>query len=168
MISKLGWHIPNPGCIRQNLEVVVTGTSDNMKMIVATINSSPPSVAYISQWIGSALIQTMVCRLFGDKPSSEPMLVYRTLGTNVCEILIKTKNYSPICIWKYHLRNGGHSSKGIWVKQGDKLRINLATTVVPESDLKYVYWYVLSIFNTEYRIHSEICITSLFVLGNRR
>ena len=29
------------------------------------INSSPPSVAYMRQWIRSALIQIMACRLFG-------------------------------------------------------------------------------------------------------
>ena len=32
------------------------------------INSSPPSAAYIRQWIESALVQTMAYRLFGAKP----------------------------------------------------------------------------------------------------
>ena len=41
----------------------------------ATIfNSSPPIAAYMRQWIRSALIQIMACRLFGAKPLSSPML----------------------------------------------------------------------------------------------
>ena len=38
------------------------------------INSSPPSATYMSQWIGSALVRLMACRLFGAKPLSKPML----------------------------------------------------------------------------------------------
>ena len=40
------------------------------------INSSPPSAAYMHQWIGSALVQIMDCRLYGAKPLSEPVLGY--------------------------------------------------------------------------------------------
>ena len=32
------------------------------------VKSSPPSAAYMRQWIGSALIEIMACRLFGTKP----------------------------------------------------------------------------------------------------
>ena len=39
-------------------------------------NSSPPSAAYMRQWIGSALVQIMACRLIGTKPLSKPMLGY--------------------------------------------------------------------------------------------
>ena len=39
------------------------------------VNSSTPSAAYMRQWIGSALVQIMTCRLFGAKPLSTPMLV---------------------------------------------------------------------------------------------
>ena len=39
-------------------------------------NSSPPSAEYMRQWIGSALLQIMACRLFGTKPLSKPMLGY--------------------------------------------------------------------------------------------
>ena len=39
------------------------------------INSSPPSVAYMHHWSGSALVQIMACRLFGVKPLSKPMQV---------------------------------------------------------------------------------------------
>ena len=41
-----------------------------------TLNSSPPSAAYMHQLIGSSLVQIMVCRLFGTKPLSKPMLGY--------------------------------------------------------------------------------------------
>ena len=40
------------------------------------LNSSPPSDACIRQWIGSALVQIMACRLFGTKPLSKPMQSY--------------------------------------------------------------------------------------------
>ena len=39
-----------------------------------SINSFPPSAAYIREWIRSALVQIMVCRLFGTKPLSKPVL----------------------------------------------------------------------------------------------
>ena len=35
------------------------------------LNSSLPSVAYMRQWIGSALFQIMACRLFSAKPLSK-------------------------------------------------------------------------------------------------
>ena len=41
-----------------------------------TINSSPPSAAYMHQLIGSASVQIMACRLFGAKQLSKPMLGY--------------------------------------------------------------------------------------------
>ena len=37
------------------------------------INSSPPSDAYMRQWIGSALVQIMACCLFGTKLLFKPM-----------------------------------------------------------------------------------------------
>ena len=40
------------------------------------LNLSPPSAAYMHQWIGSALVQIMACRLFGAKPLPEPILAY--------------------------------------------------------------------------------------------
>ena len=43
-------------------------------------NSSPPSAAYLRQWIGSALVKIMACRLFGAKPS-KPILGYCQLDT---------------------------------------------------------------------------------------
>ena len=57
-------------------------------------NSSPPSATYMHQWIMSALVQIMACRLYGTKPLSKPMLGYCPLGTNFGEILIKIQNFS--------------------------------------------------------------------------
>ena len=35
-----------------------------------------PSAAYMHEWIGSAMVQTVACRLFGAKPLSKPMPGY--------------------------------------------------------------------------------------------
>ena len=40
------------------------------------MNSSPPGAAYMRQWLGSALVQVMACRLFGTKPLPDPMLTF--------------------------------------------------------------------------------------------
>ena len=40
------------------------------------LNLSPPSATYLHQWIRSALVQTIACRLFGTKPISKPILGY--------------------------------------------------------------------------------------------
>ena len=51
-------------------------TMNNVVLLSTMINSSPPCAAYMRQWIGSASVQIMACRLFGAKPLSEPMLGY--------------------------------------------------------------------------------------------
>ena len=43
-------------------------------------NSSPPSAAYMCQWIGSALVEIMARHLLGTEPLSEPMMDYCQLG----------------------------------------------------------------------------------------
>ena len=66
-------------------------------MIEMSVNSLSPSAAYMRQWIGSALVQIMACRLFGVKPLSKPMLTYCQLdrkGTYFKEILFKNSNIS--------------------------------------------------------------------------
>ena len=45
------------------------------------VTSSPPSAAYMCQWIGSALVQIMACRLFSAKPLSKPMMGYCQLNS---------------------------------------------------------------------------------------
>ena len=70
----------------------------------SSLNSSPLSATYMCQWIGSALVQIMACRLFSAKPLSKPMLGYcqfGPLGTNFSEILIKILNFS---FMKMHLK----------------------------------------------------------------
>ena len=44
-----------------------------------SINSSPPSAAYMHQWIRSALYHIMACHLFSAKPFSKPILDYGQL-----------------------------------------------------------------------------------------
>ena len=78
-----------------------------------TINSSPPSAAYMCRWIGTALVQ-MAARLFGPKPLSKPMLGY-------CQ-LDQIQNFSTF-----------HSRKCIW-RGGEGLRKHRSgSTVVPDS-----------------------------------
>ena len=43
-------------------------------------SSSLPCAAYMRQWIGSAWVQIMACRLFGTKPLAKPMLDYCQLN----------------------------------------------------------------------------------------
>ena len=40
------------------------------------LNSSPPSAAYMRQWMGPVMVQTMACRLYGAEPLSKPILGY--------------------------------------------------------------------------------------------
>ena len=44
--------------------------------VLISINSSPPSAAYMHQPSRSALVQVMTCCLFGTKPFPKPMLAY--------------------------------------------------------------------------------------------
>ena len=46
---------------------------------VLVVNPFPQSVAYMRQWIGSALVQIMAWRPFGAKPLAQPMLGYHQL-----------------------------------------------------------------------------------------
>ena len=59
-----------------------------------SFNSSTPSAAYMRQWIVSALVQIIACRLFGATPLSEPILGYDQLDSNSSEILVKTRTFS--------------------------------------------------------------------------
>ena len=80
------------------------------------INSSPHSAANMHQWIGSALVQIMACHLFSAKPLSKPMLSYYQLDPQEQTSVKFQSKYKPFhsqkCIWKYHLRNGGHFVQG--------------------------------------------------------
>ena len=61
------------------------------------INSSPPSAAYMRQWIGWALVQLKACRLFGAKPLSKPMLGY---CSDICHSVTWT-HIQIICLSHY-------------------------------------------------------------------
>ena len=52
-----------------------TGPSESCLMLKLH-SSSPPSAAYMHQWIESQLVQIMACRLFSSKPLSKPKLGY--------------------------------------------------------------------------------------------
>ena len=74
---------------------------------VSIINASPPSAVYRHQWIGSALLQVMACRLFGAKPLPEPMLDYCHLDSWE-QISVKFESefycfHSRKCIWNCRL-----------------------------------------------------------------
>ena len=45
------------------------------------LDSYPPSAAYMRQWIWSALVRIIACRLFGAKPLSKPILGYCQLDS---------------------------------------------------------------------------------------
>ena len=72
-----------------------------------TYNSSPPSAAYMRQWIGPSLVQVLACRLFGAKPLPEPMLAYWQLDSWE-QISVKFESefyhfHSRKCTWKCRL-----------------------------------------------------------------
>ena len=83
------------------------------------VNSSPPSAAYMCQWIGSTLVQKMVCRLFGAKPLSKPMLAYINwthknklpwiLNRNTKLFIDENAFENVVC------QIGGHCVQGGWV-----------------------------------------------------
>ena len=49
---------------------VTDGTISSRHNRAMLLNPSPPSAAYMRQWIGSALVRIMACRLNGAKPLS--------------------------------------------------------------------------------------------------
>ena len=58
------------------LDIVAKTQAVTNEWLLNCLNSSPSSAVYMRQWIGSALVQIMACRLFGAKPLSKPMLDY--------------------------------------------------------------------------------------------
>ena len=104
--------------LRRGTDICVIGES--------TINSSPPSAAYMRQWIGSALVQIMAWRLFGAKPLSKPMLGYY----EVVIISLRNKlqwNFKQNAKLFIHyiaaanivkMRDGGHFAQGEMSIQG--------------------------------------------------
>ena len=97
-----------------------------VKKIFKRINSSPPSATYMRRWTGSALLQMMACRPEGAKLLSEEMLTYCQLDPKEhisMKFYLKFNFFhSWKCVWKCRLRNGGHLSRGTWIKVAFFLR----------------------------------------------
>ena len=95
-----------------------------LTILTCYVNSSPPSSVYKRQWIESALVQIMACRIFGTKPLSKAMLTYCQLDSNEQTSMKVEARYKPFhsrkcMIWKHRLQNGGH-----FVQGGDKLTLS--------------------------------------------
>ena len=110
-----------------NQNITVSFTKMHLEMCVCEmvailslrirVNSSPPSAAYIRQWIGSEMVQIMACRLFGTKPLSKPMLSCCWLGpwaptSMKFQSKYKTFHSRKKNIKKCRLRNGGYFVQG--------------------------------------------------------
>ena len=62
-------------CVWSIMETDGSNLNNGSSWTIAMLNSSPPSAAYMRQWIRSALVQIMAWRLFAAKPLSlKPML----------------------------------------------------------------------------------------------
>ena len=88
--------------------VLLDETNRNTVFKWVSFTHLPPSAAYMRQWIWSALIQIMACRLFSAIPLSKPMLVIVNCSLRnklQLKFLIKIHIfYSQKCIWKYLLK----------------------------------------------------------------
>ena len=87
--------------------VPLTIAGPSTSLVSSFINSLWPSDAVWRQRSGSALVQIMACRLFGDKPLSEPMLVYCQLDSwEHISVKFESEFYrfhSRKCIWNCRL-----------------------------------------------------------------
>ena len=68
---------------------------------------SRPSVAYVNQQARPSLVQIMACRLFGSKPSTEPVNVYshwnQIYETILCKMeAILSRSYFVCGLWWRH------------------------------------------------------------------
>ena len=130
------------------------------------VNSSPPGTAYICQWMGSALVQIMACRLFGAKPLSKPMLV----GIINWDLRNKvqwnfnqdTKLFIHEKHLKYRLPNGGHfvHKDSAWlISHPPKLtacivdRTRLAKRSPDWIGINVLTWYYRGIFGVKMLLH---------------
>ena len=104
-----------------------------MRFSCLWINTSPPNAAYMRQWIESALVQIMACRLFGTKPLSKSI---GPSGTNLSEfVLLKYKNFHiRKCISTYRLRTGCH-----FVQGGEELMQRGCSTLAVAKQLR-LFW----------------------------
>ena len=76
--------------------------------------SSLHSTAYIHWWSMSALVEAIVCHLFGTKPLPEPVLAYCQLEQTSMAFESKCKIFHPWkCIWKCRLQNAAILYRGM-------------------------------------------------------
>ena len=111
LISGVLWHLPEGNFTETTQEICPWYQFEYQQLNITAappsshwVNSCPPSAAYMHQWIGSALVKIMACRLFGAKPLSKPVLglfSIRPLGTNFSEISNKIQKFS---FKKMHLK----------------------------------------------------------------
>ena len=124
-----------------------TGLAINLRWV----NSSPPSAAFMCQWIWLALIQIMACCLFGTKPlvkTNAGLLSIGPLQTNFSEVLIKLQNFSltkvllkmssakwqPFCPWGDELIKTGQVTH--WAGDFSIFSINEDNSISPTKG----YW----------------------------
>ena len=79
----------------------------------------PPSSVYMHQWIGSALVQIVACRLYGANPISRPMLDYCQLDWEQVSVKFESEFYN-FHSQKMHLKLSSAKmaailSRGRWV-----------------------------------------------------
>ena len=84
-VSRYIWHF-NYQLMSKFWQVIIWNVKWGMQHMSACMqnrfwccfffNSFPPSVTYMCWWTGSALVQVMAWRWTGDKPLTEPKLIY--------------------------------------------------------------------------------------------
>ena len=78
-VKGVGLFVTKPTC----LLILWFYKIKNNFMLSSSFNSTSPTAACLRQWMGSALVEIMACRLLGAKPLSEPMLSYCQLDPKV-------------------------------------------------------------------------------------
>ena len=76
LIAATRSKIPAGCCSRQFIEAWWHHMTTSICVNFGSVNSSPPSSAYMRRWNVSALFQVMACRPCGTKPLHEPTLDY--------------------------------------------------------------------------------------------
>ena len=70
--QKKNWH--SAQYIESTVPYILNFRQVQLYDLAIVLIHTPPSAAYMSQWIGAALVKIITCHLFGAKPLSKPML----------------------------------------------------------------------------------------------
>ena len=110
---------PTTMCSAKNIEISKTCERYKYQQKFG-FNSSPPSAAYMRQWISSLLVQIMTCRLLGPKPLCNPVLGHCQLDSKV-QTSMKFNQNIILCIHLIAFDNivcemAAILSRAIWVK----------------------------------------------------